>query len=332
MAEDKNIVKEFFSKIRIPLIFRGNTTPKVLFLLLSVFLWFLIKLSKEGYTTEFSFPVSYVNMPADKRLSKKPVSAVKVRVRSHGYDLLKYKLRSYRPVEIDLANAVKYERGKYFWLTNNQKRPIDIEFDDDTEILSVSPDTVFFHFDDIKSKRVKVYLKGKRMYSNFKTFFGPPQITPDSITISGSEKDVDGIDSIFTKAVELKAAADTVVHKVDLNLPKKKGMEFSAKSVSVKVRYTNLTEGTFDVPVRVINLPSEYKLNVFPTKVSVKYQVPVQDFNKISAADFEAYVDFGEIQDNPDVRFLSVKLQAAPAFLRRVTIDPKQLEFILIKK
>ncbi len=331
MADDNNI-RNFFSKFRLPLIFRGNTTAKILFLLLSVFLWFLIKLSKTGYTTEFSFPVEYVNMPSDKRLNKKPIKSVKVKVRSHGYDLLKYKLRSFRPVEVDLTNTVKYEGGRYFWETNRGANPINSEFDEDTEVLSINPDTIFFDFNAIKSKKVKVYLKGKRLFSNFKTFFAPPEITPDSITISGAEQDVSKIDSIFTKPIELKAAADTVVHKVDLQLPKNKGLEFSAKSATVKVRYTNLTEGTFTIPVSIINLPAEYELNVFPAKISVKYQVPVQDYNRVNPADFEAYVDFAEIQDNPDARFLGVKLQAAPAFLRKVTVDPKQLEFILIKK
>ncbi len=332
MAEDKNIVRNFFSNLRIPLLFRGNTTAKLLFLLLSVFLWFLIKLSKEGYTTEFSFPVEYVNMPSNKRLNQKPVSALVVKVRSHGYDLLQYKLRSFRPIQIDLEHNVKHEGGRYFWETNTKKNPIDIEFDDNTEILSIKPDTVFFDFNDIKTKKVKVYLKGKRLYSNFKTFFSPPEIKPDSIVISGAESDVNKIDSIFTKTVKLKALEDTVIHTADLELPNNKGLEFSAKSVTVKVRYTNLTEGTFTIPVNVINLPSGYVLNVFPAKVSVKYQVPVQDFDKVNVGDFIAYVDFDEIGDNPEARFIGVKLRAAPAFLRKVTVEPKQLEFILIKK
>ncbi len=332
MAEDKSIVKDFFRRLRLPLLFRGNTTAKLLFILLSVFLWFLIKLSKEGYTTEFSFPVEYVNIPSDKRFNQKPVSAIKVRVRSHGYDLLKHKLRSFRPIEVELGSNVKFDGGRYYWVTNSKKGLINLEFDDNTEIVSINPDTVFFDFNAVKSKKVKVYLNSKRLYSNFKTFFSPPEISPDSIIISGAEQDVNRIDSIFTEAVELKAAEDTVIHKVDLQLPKNKGLEFSAKSVSVKVRYTNLTEGTFNIPVKVINLPVGYELNVFPAKVLVKYQVPVQDFDRVSDADFEAYVDFAEIQDNPEARFLAVKLQAAPAFLRKVTVDPKQLEFILIKK
>ena len=332
MAEDKNIARDFFNRLRLPLLFRGNTTAKLLCILLSMLLWFLIKLSKEGYTTEFSFPVEYVNMPSDKRLNQKPTSTIKVKVRSHGYDLLKHQLQSFRPIKVDIANNVKYEQGLYFWETNSKKNPIDIEFDDNTEILSISPDTVFFEFNAVKSKKVKVYLKGKKLHSNFKTFFSPPEISPDSIIVSGSEKDVAKIDSIFTKTVELKAVEDTVVHKVDLELPKNKGLEFSSRAVTVKVRYTNLTEGTFTVPVKIINLPVEYELNVFPQRITVKYQVPVQDYDRVNPADFEAYVDFSEITDNPDARFLGVKLQAAPAFLRKVSVDPKQLEFILIKK
>ncbi len=332
MNKEQSVFRRIVRKIRIPFL-ASNATAKFLFLLLSVFLWFLIKLSKEGYVTEFNFPVKYTNIPQDMRLNNEPVSQLKVRVRSHGFDLLKYKLRSFRAMDVDVTSTMRKDGdGRYYWDPGRRKSLIDGEFDDETQVLSVSPDTVFFEFNAVKNKKVKVYLKGRKLYSNFKTFYSPPEITPDSIRITGAEADVNKIDSIFTKAIDLKAEEDSVTRDVALDLPKNSGLEFSASRVKVKLRYTSLTEGSFSIPVSVINLPEGYQLNVFPEKINLRFQVPVQDYDRVSEEDFIAYVDYQEIEESEDARFLTVRIQSAPAFLRKVTLDPRQLEYILIKK
>lgn len=331
MAKEQSGLKGFLRKWKVPIL-AGDTTVKFFFLLLSIFLWFLIKLSKEGYITEFNFPVKYVNIPEDKKFSSKPVSEIKVKVRSHGFDLLKHRLRSFRAIEIDVANNVKRDGQNYFWETNSGENLMDVEFDDNTEILSIRPDTVFFEFDEIRSKKVKVYLRARKKYSNFKTFNSPPEIIPDSITVTGAEKDVQGLDSIFTKTFDLTADADSVTRLVPLDLPKNSKLGFSTREITVKLRYTSLTEGTFNIPVKVINLPEGYEMNVFPEKVKLKFQVPVEDYERVIPDDFGAYVDFNDIKAGEETQFLKVHLQAVPAFLRKVTVDPRQLEYILIEK
>lgn len=331
MAKEQSGIKRFLRKLKVPIL-AGDTTAKFLFLLLSVFLWFLIKLSKEGYVTEFNFPVKYVNIPEDRKLSSKPVSEIRVKVRSHGFDLLKHRLRSFRAIEIDVASNVKGDGESYFWETNSGENLMNVEFDDNTEILSIRPDTVFFEFDEIRNKKVKVYLKARKKYSNFKTFNAPPEIIPDSIIVSGAERDVQGLDSIFTKTFDLTAEADSVTRKIPLDLPKNSKLEFSTQEVTVKLRYTSLTEGSFNIPVRVINLPEGYEMNVFPEKVKLKFQVPVEDYERVTPGEFEAYVDFNDVEADKGTQFLKVRLQAVPAFLRKVTVDPRQLEYILIEK
>lgn len=331
MDKQESKIIRIFERLKKSLL-KGSNSVKLLFLLLSVFLWFLIKLSKEGYTSEFSFPVEYINVPADKRLINAPTSNIIVRVRSHGFDLLKQKLRSLRPVVVDLGNNLRTERGRYFWDTNGKRNLIDIGFDDNTEILSVLPDTVFFDFNALKTKKVGVYLRYERLYSNFRTFYNEPQIVPSFIEVSGTLSEVQQIDSVFTGILELNAEEDTVSYNVKLDLPENTNLEFSQEYVKVKLRYASLTEGESEQKVQVLNLPEGFKLNVFPATVKVKYQVAVEDFELAQESEFDVYVDFEDLKGREDVKFLSAKLKSSPSFLKRVSMEPRQLEFILIKE
>lgn len=331
MAKQPNSFKRFLSVFRIPIL-AGDTTAKFLFLLLSIFLWFLIKLSNEGYVTELTFPVNYTNVPTDKRLNETPVSKVTVRVRSVGFDLLKYKLRSLRPLEVDLSDVARTDEGSSYWATNSRRNFLNEKFDANTQIVSITPDTVFFDFNDVVSKKIKVYLKARKKFSNFKTFYRPPSLTPDSITVVGSEQQLSEMDSIFTKPVNLKAEEDSVEIGVPLDLPKGSDLEFSEKRVTLKVRYSSLTEGTFEVPIKVVNLPEDYELNIFPDHVDAKFQVAVEDYDRVSVEEFEAYVNFNEISEQTDKQVMTVRLETTPAFLKGVTINPKQVEYILIRK
>lgn len=332
MAKKKGFFGRIFKKVRIPIL-AGDTPAKFFFIALSVLLWFLIKLNKEGYTGEINLPVKYENIPSDKRLLNDPPRQIKVQLRSQGYDILKYKLRSLSPLVVDVSRLVRTGNGKSYWATSRSKNDIANTFGEKARVVSIDPDTVFFHFSTLKSKKFKVYLKVKRKFPLFKTFYRPPLIRPDSIIISGSAEDVNDIDSVFTETVELTAEEDTVTKVLKLRLPKKKkNLQMSADKVQVRFTYTSLTEGSFDIPVKVINLPDQYKITVFPDKVKVKFQVPLEDYQKVDAADFEAYVDFNQIKDKQQERLLTVKLRSSPAFLRKVSIDPRQLEYILINQ
>lgn len=330
MAEHLKNIKETSKKLW-KLLLSGDNTAKVFFIILSVFLWLLIKLSKEGYTGNISFPVQYVNVPANKKLLNQPTDQLKVSIRSHGFEILKYKLRSLRPLKIDVSSLDGTSEEHYTWSTRSQRDVVVSQFDDNTEVLNIQPDTVDFHFSIIRSKMVKVYFNGKRQVSDFKTLYATPEIVPDSIMISGSQEALDKVDSVFTKFIEPGPETDSLKVKVGLESPGK-NVEVNQKQVQVKALYTSLTEGKFEIPVEVINLPRKYNITLFPNRVFVKYQLSVEDFSKVKKDDFHAYVDYADIESMANDRFLTVYLKSTSSYAKKVTLDPKQLEYIITEK
>lgn len=309
----------------------GNTQPKIFFLLLSIFLWFLIKLSKEGYVTQVDYPVVYEEMPSDKRLISDPPEEITLTIRGMGFSILKHKFRSLSPIAVNVAELDIPDTNRYRWDTKDKQEVLSAQFDEDIQILEIKPDAIYFDFRSVERIKMKVYLKGKKKYSNIKTMYRPPEIVPDSITISGTREQLAEIDSIFTEPLELKAEEDSVSHTVELALPEEEGLKFSHKEVRVNLVYSSLTEGTVEVPVEVVNPPTDYDLTLIPAKVQVTYRVPIRDFDKIEAKDFGAFVDYQAAKEK-DSRLLEVEFSSMPTYVKKTRIRPKKVEFILTEK
>ena len=62
------------------------------FLILTMVIWMLIKLSK-SYSAEIIFEVEYINLPKDKVFQTDVITQVNASVYSTGFNLLKYKIK-----------------------------------------------------------------------------------------------------------------------------------------------------------------------------------------------------------------------------------------------
>ena len=136
----------------------------------------------------------------------------------------------------------------------------------------------------------------------------------------------------FIKPISPNEDVDSLNVEAELELPENKELEIIQQKVRVQALYTNLTEGRFEIPVKVLHLPKSYNITLFPNKVFVKYQLPLEDFSKVSKEDFDAYVDYNEIESMESDRFLTVYMESFPPYLKKLIIEPKQLEFIITEK
>ncbi len=309
--------------------FQGDNTAKVFFLLLSVFLWLLINLSKEGFSASISYPVNYEQAPEGYRLVNNPPANLQVVLKGRGFDIIKSRLRSWDPLAIPLSEVSLNDTGAYILNTVDHQSLISSELGDNLNITQISPARIGLKFSRIKQKKFKVHLNYKKNFSKFKSLYRTPVIRPDSISIWGTESELAKIDSVGTKLLKLNGEEDSVSLMVELDLPESNQLEFSHKSVKVKLSFTSLTEGTLEIPVRIRNVPADYSVTIIPKRVRLTYQVAINDFAKIEAEDFDCYVDLRNLDANPE--FLIVKLNTLPALIRNYSIDPVRVEYILTK-
>ena len=326
-SKKENSIKAFFA--RFWGMIQGDNTAKLFFLLLSVFLWLLINLSKEGFTSSVDFPVSYDQAPDGYRLVNEPPSNLRVDLEGRGFDIIKCKLKSLDPLSIPLREARLNDTNAYVLNTAEQEALIGAELGDNISVTRVSPGEIGLKFSPIKQKKFKVHLKYKKNFSKFKSLYRTPIIKPDSITVWGTENELAEIDSIDTELLRLDADEDSLSIIAKLDLPERNNLEFSHDEVKVDLVFTSLTEGTLEVPIRMKNTPPGYRVTLIPKKVSITYQVAINDFAKIEAEDFECYADLRDLERNPE--FLTLKVKTVPDLVRNYSLSPVRVEYILTK-
>ena len=318
--KDQNITESIKNKKRLRVF--------LLFLLLSLLFWMLIKLSK-NYISEVEFNLAYTDVPQSKLLQNVPDKNIVLTLNTIGFKLLKYGLKP-RTLNYSLNDIKKKRKSDlYFSLTKSNINLLQAQLSAETAVLKVQPDTLFFDLGVKKSKKVKVI---HHVNIQFKPGFNLTKkitFTPSTITISGPQKAIDTINEIHTVIFELSDIADSFERTIKLVNPSK-SVSLSIDEITVKGKVEKITQGTFVLPYRIINLPKKYLISTFPKEVKVVFQVALNDYNKISENSFKVQCDYKHTQDN-NLDYLIPKIIEKPDILFDVKVIPNKIEY-LIKK
>ena len=302
-------------------------------LLLSGLFWLLTSLSKE-YVDEIEIPVSYENYPENLLLVNKPTEIVKAEVKGFGFDLLWHWL-NFEKVDIEIAadpnslkSIVRNGARVHYVLTEDKTGKLDKLGDEQLEILSIKPDTLYLNFKPLFTKSIPVKLDAE--ISHLKQFGadGAPIIEPSEIEVSGLKELVSEIDVILTEPqswTDLDESITAEVNLVNDNDPRL--VRYSTEKVSVALNVVEFTEGTVTVPITVVS--GSRSVKVFPSEVEVKYQVPLSDYEDVKPEMFEAEVVLNKESEKQSL--LTVSLTKSPTQVRQIRINPVQVEYIVQK-
>ena len=91
-----------------------------------------------------------------------------------------------------------------------------------------------------------------------------------------------------------------------------------------------LTEKIIEVPIKIINGMKYTSVRTVPSKVSLTVMVPLKDFVKWTASDFEAVVDMANWEDK-HVKSLPVRITKIPDFVQLIKLEPQNVDFFVRK-
>ena len=134
---------------------------------------------------------------------------------------------------------------------------------------------------------------------------------------------------MYTKKEELLDISESFEYDVSLIRPNK-SVVLSDETVMVKAEVDKITDGSYNLPFQVINLPRNVIISTYPKEVKIVYQVALKDYNKIPENSFTVQCDYKQTEDN-NLDYLIPKLVDKPEIITNVKIIPNKIEF-LIKK
>lgn len=303
-------------------------------LALSALFWLLTSLSEE-YVDDIGIPVVYSNIPEDVLIINKLTPTVTAQAQGIGFNLFWYWVKFEQleiPVNADPAELRSYKQDGelvHYMLTNSTGRSLFGDQDDQLEIQSISPDTLYLKFRPKYSKMVPVRLDAEVSFDKQFGMIENAKTEPDSVLITGLREEIDTIDFILTESQAWNELDESVSAEIKLqnfdNLPL---IQMSASKVIVELNVVEFTEGTVSIPLNIIS-QNPGSVKVFPSIVDITYQVPLAAYDAINSDQFQASVVVDNLESGQSR--LTVNVDRQPEHVKGLRINPSQVEFIIQK-
>lgn len=140
--------------------FRNQLYIFLICLLLSVFIWALVRLSKEYYFS-VEYHLNYTQTPSNLRMVSTSDSTINLRIKIQGFEFFseQFIIRKYREYEVSLRNVRLRYLGEHtlgYLLTNRIGKEIITQTNFPSDVYFVSPDTLFFEFEKQATKKTNL--------------------------------------------------------------------------------------------------------------------------------------------------------------------------------
>ncbi|GGH20100.1 hypothetical protein GCM10007352_31890 [Mucilaginibacter phyllosphaerae] len=271
--------------------------------------------------------VTFRNAPQKRAFHPLQSDTVNTIVQGTGWQLLFAKFNEDKKViNVDLHTL----DAKNYVVLTAQLKQINAKKDLDHEIISVSPDTLFFDFSSRTVKKVPVELVSAISYQKQFAQSDHIIIKPRYVTISGPAEMLARITSWKTDTVKMNGANEDFSGRVSLQNVREGNLDILPKSVMVNIPIDEYTEKTVEVPVKLINNHNYYDVKVFPQKVKVTLTTSLTNYPDLNEDDFEAVADLDQWRHN-GYSTLLVKVTRLPSYSKVVKIIPQNVDFIVKK-
>jgi len=302
--------------------------------IIATVLWSLNALNKE-YDTSIMYPVKYINYPTERFPNSYLPKEFLLNVHASGFSILSQNINSsISPMVLDLN---KYGN---FNLNNENKDIITCEIttssireklghllSSDIKLQEIYPAYLNINFIKAASKKVPIIPVAEYSLRRQFTLKKEVYTTPDSITISAPINLIENIDYIKTDKVKLEDIDKNTIVKGELSIPK--DVYVNIQDITIHFDVEQFTEGKRVFPIKVINIPQDKILRLFPNKIEISYKVGLSHYKTANTDNFSFVVDYKQTETSS---YLDIKCVEKPNYISDMTIFPNKVEYIIDQK
>ena len=283
------------------------------------------------YSLVVTIPVSYTNLPFNKLLTSDLPTHIDITVAGSGYRLFKQALIPFKDtLLLDVSTAVHNANDSVSYLFPSKFASVfSSRLPKNVKLQAIKPDTVYLFFSKSASRRVPIKLNTQINLAAQYRLSEKIKIIPDSVWVTADERTIKKIEAIETEIITLNNISKNT--SVDVKLVPLEGRSsLSKKQVHVQISVAKYTERTIELPVLIKNLPANTLIKLFPEKVSVKFMVPLDKYEKTTERLFRVEVDAAMIKNNtsPTLRVYASKY---PEWIHNISVVPERIEYIIKK-
>ncbi len=293
--------------------------------ILSILTWLSVSMNNE-YSVALRVPFRVSNLPDNMALANAVPRTILVRVRGTGWQIASSYLSTNSNIDIDVSNLDKRRT-----VLTSGELGYSLDLGSSAEVVSFTPDSVTITMDTIILKRVPVVTTriGVIPRNGFLAV-GQPEITPDSITISGARSMLNKINSWQTEPKKFRNVINGIDTKLSLYDSLNGLVQLSAQEVNIKIDIEQIAENTYrNIPVRILNNKDSTKILLLPPAIDLTIRGGINTMSDLTPDSFGVTVDYNDLANSTSSHIRpNVEL---PATLQLITIQPDSVEFVIRK-
>ena len=298
----------------------------VFFVLLALIYSMISKLTS-NYTKTIVFVVKPVDVPSDQVVLDQSIDSIRLELEGYGYNLAKYYID--QPIiEISL-NDLNKVKSKYQWTKQRNFSDLQSKFNKSVRLVSSSVDQIEFIIEQYESKKVPVELKLELDYKSGFDSFNEYKLSKDSIMITGPNSLIDTINMIQTHKLVLNQIDSEINTKIRIKPSENNNITHSDTELDFQLKVEKFTEESIKVPVTIVNIDDNMKINYYPKVVSVLYRVSIREYKSVNPMDFRVECDLNTINRGNSVLISSITKK--PNNVRKCRIENNQIQYVIIE-
>ena len=314
-----------FKKIRS--VYKTRKFNVFLFFLLLALIYSMLSKLTSNYTKTIVFAVKAVDVPSDQVVLDQSIDSIRLELKGYGYNLAKYYID--QPIiEISLNNLNKV-KSKYQWTKQRNFSDLQSKFNKSVSLISSSVDKIDFIIEQYESKKVPIELELDIDYKPGFDSFQEYKLSKDSITVTGPNSLIDTINVIETHKLVLNQIDSEVNTKIRIKSPENNNITHSDTEIDFQLKAEKFTEESIKVPITIVNIDDNMKINYYPKVVSVLYRVSIKDYKAVNPMDFRVECDLNTI--NKDNSVLISGITKKPSNVKKCRIENNQIQYVIIE-
>jgi len=299
----------------------------LLFLALATVIWALAKFSKES-TATVSARLDYVNSPDTISVASNTSRHVSFDITGNGFQFLSYKLKE-PVIEIDLS--AHYQPGETQVVIPNPElaKLITDQLSNNTLVRNVTGDDLVIELDVMSTKMVAIKLDQRLSYADGYRTDGSVVIIPDSVMLSGPSILIEALDSVVTEPLIETNLSEDFAKTISLISPESDKIKYSTLEVDVQVPIGEFTQKILSVPVQLVNVPPNTKVQLMPEVAQIRFEISVDLYQTVNELDFEIRCDFSK--KHGEAAYLVPELIRSPEGLLHVDLLTDKLDYLIFE-
>ncbi len=314
-----------FKKIRS--VYKTRKFNVFLFFVLLALIYSMLSKITSNYTKTIVFAVKPVDIPSDQVVLDQSIDSIRLELNGYGYNLAKYYID--QPiVEISLNDLDKV-KSKYQWTKQRNFSDLQEKFNESVSLISTSVNQIDFIIEQYESKNVPVELQLELNYKSGFDSFQEYKLSKDSITVTGPNSLIDTINVIETQKLVLNQIDSDINSAIWLKPSENQNVIYSEESIGFQLKVEKFTEESIKVPITIVNIDDNMKINYYPKVVSVLYRVSIKDYKAVNPMDFRVECDLNTI--NKDNSVLISSITKKPSNVKKSRIENNQIQYVIIE-